>query len=153
MKNLMKKIRGNKKGFTLAELLVVVAIVGILVAISIPVFTAQLGKARRATNNANLRAAKAAAVAAYLTDDTTNAGSTKFYAYNISEGSVADPAESLAGGLANENEVTIGKDKNGNNETDAVSSSKVYDTIWVKISGAANAAGDQTNEKVTLYAK
>ena len=62
MKNLMKKIRGNKKGFTLAELLVVVAIVGILVAISIPVFTAQLGKARRATNNANLRAAKAAAV-------------------------------------------------------------------------------------------
>ena len=61
MKSLFKKIRGNKKGFTLAELLVVVAIVGILVAISIPAFTAQLGKARRATNNANLRAAKAAA--------------------------------------------------------------------------------------------
>lgn len=32
----MKKIK-EKKGFTLAELLVVVAIVGILVAISIPV--------------------------------------------------------------------------------------------------------------------
>lgn len=28
MKGLMKKVRGNKKGFTLAELLVVVAIVG-----------------------------------------------------------------------------------------------------------------------------
>lgn len=50
MKGLMKKVRGNKKGFTLAELLVVVAIVGILVAISIPVFTAQLSKARKATN-------------------------------------------------------------------------------------------------------
>ena len=49
MKSLLKKARENKKGFTLAELLVVVAIVGILVAISIPVFTAQLGKARRAT--------------------------------------------------------------------------------------------------------
>ena len=46
MKSLLKKARENKKGFTLAELLVVVAIVGILVAISIPVFTAQLGKAR-----------------------------------------------------------------------------------------------------------
>ena len=43
MKSLFKKIRGNKKGFTLAELLVVVAIVGILVAISIPVFTSQKG--------------------------------------------------------------------------------------------------------------
>ena len=42
MKSLLKKARENKKGFTLAELLVVVAIVGILVAISIPVFTAQL---------------------------------------------------------------------------------------------------------------
>ena len=41
MKGLIKKVRENKKGFTLAELLVVVAIVGILVAISIPVFTAR----------------------------------------------------------------------------------------------------------------
>ena len=81
MKGLMKKVRGNKKGFTLAELLVVVAIVGILVAISIPVFTAQLSKARKATNQANMRAAKAAAVAQYLTD------SAKIeYDYDISTG-------------------------------------------------------------------
>ena len=32
----------NKKGFTLAELLIVVAIIAVLVAIAIPVFTAQL---------------------------------------------------------------------------------------------------------------
>ena len=67
MKNLLKKVRGDKKGFTLAELLVVVAIIGILVAISVPLFTAQLGKARKATNEANLRAAKVAAVADYMT--------------------------------------------------------------------------------------
>ena len=47
MKSLFKKVRGNKKGFTLAELLVVVAIVGILVAISIPVFTLSLLKQER----------------------------------------------------------------------------------------------------------
>ena len=43
---------------------------GVLVAISIPIFTAQLTKARRATNQANTRTAYAAAVAAYLTDDS-----------------------------------------------------------------------------------
>ena len=67
---MLKKVRENKKGFTLAELLIVVAIIGVLVAVSIPIFTAQLTKARRATNQANLRAAYAAASAAYLNDDT-----------------------------------------------------------------------------------
>ena len=49
-------IRQKKNsGFILAELLIVVAIVGILVAISIPVFTSQLHKAKVATDEANLR--------------------------------------------------------------------------------------------------
>ena len=85
MKGLIKKVRENKKGFTLAELLVVVAIVGILVAISIPVFTAQLSKARKATNQANMRAAKAAAVAQYLTDSADSASKIE-YDYDISTG-------------------------------------------------------------------
>lgn len=49
----MKK---NTKGFTLAELLIVVAIIAVLVAISIPVFTSQLHKARVAADWANVRA-------------------------------------------------------------------------------------------------
>ena len=57
----------NKKGFTLAELLVVVAIIGVLVAISIPIFTAQLEKSRDAVSIANIRAAYAEASTAYLT--------------------------------------------------------------------------------------
>ena len=85
MKGLIKKVRENKKGFTLAELLVVVAIMGILVAISIQVFTAQLSKARKATNQANMRAAKAAAVAQYLTDSADSASEIK-YDYDISTG-------------------------------------------------------------------
>lgn len=47
------------EGFTLAELLIVVAIIGVLVAISIPVFSSQLEKSREATDLANVRAAYA----------------------------------------------------------------------------------------------
>lgn len=44
-----------KKGFTLAELLIVVAIIAILVAIGIPVFNSQLEKSKEATDAANIR--------------------------------------------------------------------------------------------------
>lgn len=40
----------NQKGFTLAELLIVVAIIAVLVAISIPIFQTQLEKARKAVD-------------------------------------------------------------------------------------------------------
>ena len=53
----MKKL--NKKGFTLAELLIVVAIIAVLVAIAIPVFSSQLEKSREAVDLANIRAAYA----------------------------------------------------------------------------------------------
>ena len=52
--NLLNVQKNKKCGFTLAELLIVVAIVGILVAISIPIFSVQLHKAR--VDWANLRA-------------------------------------------------------------------------------------------------
>ena len=41
----------------------------VLVAVSIPIFTSQLEKSRESTDLANLRAAKAAAVTAYLGND------------------------------------------------------------------------------------
>lgn len=77
----------NKKGFTLAELLVVVAIIGVLVAISIPIFTAQLEKARDAVTLANLRSAYAQAQTAYLTGSDSGAD-VKFTAKTAS-----DPAQ------------------------------------------------------------
>lgn len=79
---MLKKL--NKKGFTLAELLIVVAIIGVLVAISIPIFTAQLAKARLATNQANARAAYAAAVAAELEKDATANTANFSYKYVVS---------------------------------------------------------------------
>lgn len=42
--------KNTEKGFTLAELLIVVAIIGVLVAISIPIFTKQVEKAKEAAD-------------------------------------------------------------------------------------------------------
>ena len=55
--------REKENGFTLAELLVVVAIIGVLVAVSIPIFTGQLERAREATDAANIRSAYAVVMA------------------------------------------------------------------------------------------
>ena len=67
---MLKKM--NKKGFTLAELLIVVAIIGVLVAISIPIFRSQLEKAREATDEANIRSIYAQLSADVLTENTTS---------------------------------------------------------------------------------
>ena len=67
---MFKKAKENKKGFTLAELLIVVAIIAVLVAISIPIFSSQLEKSREAVDLANIRAAYAECASAVLTDDS-----------------------------------------------------------------------------------
>lgn len=108
----MKKL--NKKGFTLAELLIVVAIVAVLVAISIPIFNGKLNKAKLATNQANIRAAKAAAVADYLTE-----GETKFvaYTYDVKSGTIKK--------LDKQTQMVDGTDDGD----------KVFETIGVTIEG------------------
>ena len=60
----MKKM--NKKGFTLAELLIVLAIMAILIAIAIPVFSAQLENARHSVDENAARSAKSLAEAHYM---------------------------------------------------------------------------------------
>ena len=83
---MFKKAKENKKGFTLAELLIVVAIIAVLVAISIPIFSSQLEKSRDAVDAANVRSAYAEASAAYLTETDGTAAS---YIYNV-EGKSTD---------------------------------------------------------------
>lgn len=72
----MNNSKNNKKGFTLAELLIVVAIIAVLVAVAIPVFNSQLEKSREATDMANIRAAYAEIAAAALTDPDTDKAAT-----------------------------------------------------------------------------
>jgi len=60
MNSYWNKKAGKKKGFTLVEMMVVVAIIAVLTSIVIPVVGTHVTKARAATNAANLRAAKGA---------------------------------------------------------------------------------------------
>ena len=58
---ILKKIREDKKGFTLVELVAVIAILGILAAIAVPRFTGSTKKAAISAHNANVRTLESAA--------------------------------------------------------------------------------------------
>lgn len=80
--DMKKGLRGkfqNKKGFTLVEMLIVVAIIAILIAVSIPLVSTSLEKAREAVDDANKRAAISLGNIYYLTggEDGTETFDTK----------------------------------------------------------------------------
>lgn len=81
----------RKQGFTLAELLIVVAIIGVLVAVSVPIFTAQHSKAVDAVNKANIRAAKSMALTKFYDDKTeyvSNISGTQMAYFKYTDGSL-----------------------------------------------------------------
>lgn len=142
----LKKVREDNKGFTLAELLVVVAILGILVTISVPVFTAQLGKARKATNEANVRAAKAAAVADYLTtesdEENQDDDGNRWYKYDVN-----------AGTLEREMPDSVVETSSLTESEEDISKTDIYAELWVEITeenGTESKSGGITVE-VSVY--
>ena len=66
----MKK-KSNKKGFTIMEMLIVVAIIAVLAAIAIPTFNGALTKSKEAADIANIRAAYAEVQVEVLTNDVS----------------------------------------------------------------------------------
>lgn len=86
MKEMIKRVREEKGGFTLAELLIVVAIVLVLVAIAVPVYTGSLDSANTAVGKSAVRAVKGEAVAAYITDSSiTNKTTEQKYTATVSQ--------------------------------------------------------------------
>lgn len=93
MMNKMRKMK-NKKGFTLMEMLIVVAIIAILIAIAIPTFASSLNKARIATDEANIRSGYASVMVRVLDPDNALAAADTTVTYTLNkDGSVSTAGE------------------------------------------------------------
>lgn len=107
MKKLKEKLNAKLSkngGFTLVEMLIVVAIIAILIAVSIPLVSDSLEKAREATDDANLRAAVAIGNMYYLSnpDEDYSSGVEKWYVIDSGhEGSLgAKPSKGYGKGTS-----------------------------------------------------
>ena len=154
----------NKKGFTLAELLIVVAIVAVLAAIAIPIFNMQLEKSRIAVDEANLRSAKSMAAADALQNvDVYDPNKTYFYSFaedTASEGSLmmVDRAYRAAGDLLiaenTDNDQICGTSKNWDGSTFKPTSKKYKGcAIKIEASDAKITASGWYNSSSKEYVK
>jgi len=122
MMNKMRKMK-NKKGFTLMEMLIVVAIIAILIAIAIPTFASSLNKARVATDEANIRSGYASVMTDVLTDEnySVEGGTAVTATYKLNkDGSVTKITDKVTD--AADPYTTVGKNDNADT---AVAGNKV----------------------------
>ncbi len=91
-------------GFTMAEMLIVVAIIAVLVAISIPIFTGRLEKSREAVDMSHMRQAKSAMSIGLMTGDVD---ADTWYYYEPSSGKLSTSEKPQAYGKASNDASTF----------------------------------------------
>lgn len=133
MKGLREKLLRHE-GFTLIEMLIVVAIIAILIAVSIPLVGSALEKARDATDAANERAAKAEAAIKYLgVEDGSFKETIGTFYYNAVDGKLEANADEAK-------KITAYGKCTGCNDTAYPNSSKDHTSAIIKV--VINTGGD-----------
>ena len=151
---MFKKLTKKEDGFTLAELLIVVAIIAVLVAVSIPIFTSQLEKSREATDLANLRAAYAEATVALMDEEVNGTKLTDgaVYWYNPNSGKLESSGTACGKGT---NTKVTGTKYAGETDADANFSKYAYDglattTKGIKCTFSLPATGGETSVAIAF---
>ena len=111
----------NKKGFTLIEMLVVIAIIAVLVSIVIPVVGNSTEKAKEAADAANIRSAIAMVTTKALSDGAASSedvkmtqGTADFVSEDLTAiGGLNDAQFDAVAGATKDTVVTISADKDG----------------------------------------
>lgn len=131
----MKKF-GSKSGFTLVELIVVIAILGILAGIAVPAYSGYIKKANEAADYTQLDAIKTAAVFAYTDKHVKD---TNFA--DVTEINVTPTAVTVTAGdtVTNEDVTTAMHDYY--DMTDFAFKSGATSAKWLKTATATEAAG------------
>ena len=92
----MKKIN-NEKGFSLVEILTIVAIIAVLVGIAIPVLKTQIEKSREQADATNIRSAYAEIVTASLAHPSLDSSATVEKLQTVEGWSAKDIINDIAG--------------------------------------------------------
>jgi len=138
----------SKKGFTLMEMLIVIAIIAILAAVAIPTFSSQLTSAKQRSDEANLRAAESLAVSDYMLENRSGAATYYFVegvGGSVEIGAIATTGtpESVGGG--NSANLISGQETPANTIKVVIENAKISTSGWVVKTGItfAPAGGNQ----------